>query len=73
MRILNDSNGAIDGRVALTITDASLLVIALEALIARAPVTTSALGGESILSQLDAIIYALKQEFPDFEGGEQCG
>ena len=56
MRILNDHNGDMAGRVALTIDDIRILAISLESLISRAPETADELGGGPLLAQLDAML-----------------
>jgi len=56
VRVLNDHNGDMDGRVALTVDDTRLLAIALESLISRSPETASELGGGTLLAQLDAML-----------------
>jgi predicted methyltransferase len=56
MRVLNDHNGDMDGRVALTVGDIRLLVIALGHLIERFPNRTAKLDGDTLLAQLDAML-----------------
>jgi hypothetical protein len=59
MRILNDSNGDMDGRVSLTTDDIRCLAMSLDLLQDRHPDLCSGLGGDTLLSQLDALLLDL--------------
>ena len=59
MRILNNSQGDMDGRVALTSEDIRCLAVALDLLQDRHPDLCSGLGGDTLLSQLDALLLDL--------------
>jgi hypothetical protein len=59
MRLLNDSQGNLDGRVALTTDDIRCLAMALDLLQDRHPDLCSGLGGDTLLPQLDALLLDL--------------
>jgi hypothetical protein len=56
MRLLNDSQGNPDGRVALATDDIRCLAMALDLLQDRHPDLCSGLGGDTLLPQLDALL-----------------
>lgn len=58
MRLLNDHNGEIDGRVALTASDIRILAISLERTISEAPELAAKHGGGTLLAQLDSMLLA---------------
>jgi len=59
VRVLNDHKGDMDGRVALTSEDIRCLVVAVDLLNDQHPALCAGMGGDTLLTQLDAILLDL--------------
>jgi len=66
VRVLNDHKGDMDGRVALTSDDIRCLAVALDLLNDRHPDLCSGMGGDTLLTQFDALLHdAYKRNTPE--------